>query len=45
MVLQQMLAGLLREHPLVRIELTNDEGFIDIVERGFDAGNPTESFD
>lgn len=38
MVLQQRLAGFLREFPHVQIELTNDEGFIDIVERGFDAG-------
>lgn len=38
MVLQQMLAGFFREHPHVQIELTHDEGFIDIVERGFDAG-------
>jgi len=38
MVLQQKLAGFLREHPHVQIELTNDEGFVDIVERGFDAG-------
>lgn len=38
MVLQPMLAGFLREHPHVQIELTNDEGFVDIVERGFDAG-------
>jgi DNA-binding transcriptional LysR family regulator len=38
MVLQQKLAGFLHQHPHVQIELTNDEGFIDIVERGFDAG-------
>jgi DNA-binding transcriptional LysR family regulator len=38
LVLQPMLAGFLREHPHVQIELTNDEGFVDIVERGFDAG-------
>jgi DNA-binding transcriptional LysR family regulator len=38
MVLQPMLASFLREHPHVQIELTNDEGFVDIVERGFDAG-------
>lgn len=38
MVLQQRLAGFFQEHPQVRIELTNDEGFVDIVERGFDAG-------
>lgn len=33
-----MLAGFLQENPQVQIELTNDEGFVDIVERGFDAG-------
>lgn len=38
MVLQPMLARFLREHPGVQIELTNDEGFVDIVERGYDAG-------
>lgn len=38
MVLQPMLAGFLQEHPHVQLELTNDEGFIDIVEKGFDAG-------
>ena len=38
MVLQPLLAGFLRAHPGVRIELTNDEGYVDIVERGFDAG-------
>src|SRR4051794_30536535 len=38
MVLQPMLAGFLAENPHVQIELTNDEGFVDIVERGFDAG-------
>lgn len=38
MVLQPMLAGFLQENPLVQLELTNDEGFVDIVERGFDAG-------
>jgi len=38
MVLQQMLAGFFQEHPHVTIELTHDEGFIDIVDRGFDAG-------
>lgn len=38
MVLQPMLAGFLQENPKVQIELTNDEGFVDIVERGFDAG-------
>ncbi len=38
MVLQPLLAGFLQEYPHVQIELTNDEGFVDIVERGFDAG-------
>lgn len=38
MVLQPLLEGFLRENPNVRLELTNDEGFVDIVERGFDAG-------
>lgn len=38
MVLQPLLEGFLRENPHVRLELTNDEGFVDIVERGFDAG-------
>jgi DNA-binding transcriptional LysR family regulator len=38
MVLQPMLAGFLQKNPHVHLELTNDEGFIDIVEKGFDAG-------
>ena len=38
MVLQPLLAGFLRAYPEVQIELTNDEGYVDIVERGFDAG-------
>lgn len=38
MVLQPLLAGFLAAHPQVQIELVNDEGFVDIVERGFDAG-------
>src|SRR4051812_18592786 len=38
MVLQPLLAGFLQENPHVQLELTNDEGFVDIVERGFDAG-------
>ncbi|WP_092758582.1 LysR family transcriptional regulator [Rhodoferax sp. OV413] len=38
MVLQPLLAGFLAEYPQVQIELTNDEGFVDIVEQGFDAG-------
>jgi DNA-binding transcriptional LysR family regulator len=38
MVLQPLLAGFLKAHPNVQVELTNDEGYVDIVERGFDAG-------
>ena len=38
MGLQPLLAGFLRANPEVQIELTNDEGYVDIVERGFDAG-------
>lgn len=38
MVLQPLLAGFLKACPDVQIELTNDEGYVDIVERGFDAG-------
>lgn len=38
LVLQPILAGFLQEHPYVQLELTNDEGFVDIVEKGFDAG-------
>ena len=38
MALQPLLAGFLKEYPDVQVELTNDEGFVDIVERGFDAG-------
>ncbi len=38
MVLKPLLAGFLQAHPGVQIELTNDEGNVDIVERGFDAG-------
>jgi DNA-binding transcriptional LysR family regulator len=38
MVLQPLLAGFLSKYPAVQIELTNDEGYVDIVERGFDAG-------
>lgn len=34
MVLQPLLAGFLCEHPNVKLELTNDEGFVDIVEQG-----------
>lgn len=38
MVLQPLLAAFLKEYPNVHIELTNDEGYVDIVERGFDVG-------
>ena len=38
MVLQPLLTGFLQAYPDVQIELTNDEGYVDIVERGFDAG-------
>lgn len=38
MVLQPLLADFLKTYPDVQIELTNDEGYVDIVERGFDAG-------
>ena len=38
MVLQPLLAAFLEAHPHVQLELTNDEGFVDIVEGGFDAG-------
>ena len=38
MVLQPLLAGFLKAYPDVQIELSNDEGYVDIVERGLDAG-------
>ena len=38
MVLQPLIAGFLKAYPGVHVELTNDEGTIDIVEKGFDAG-------
>jgi len=38
MVLQPLLAGFLEAYPDVQVELSNDEGYVDIVERGFDAG-------
>lgn len=38
LALRPILAGFLRENPHVRIELTSEEGFVDIVEKGFDAG-------
>ena len=38
MVLQPLLAGFLEAYPDVQVELSDDEGYVDIVERGFDAG-------
>ena len=38
MVLQPLLARFLRAYPDIQIELTNDEGYVDIVDGGFDAG-------
>jgi DNA-binding transcriptional LysR family regulator len=38
MVLKPLLAGFLEAYPDVQVELTNDEGYVDIVEKGFDAG-------
>src|SRR4249920_2385661 len=38
MVLRPLLAGFLEAYPDVQVELSNDEGYVDIVERGFDAG-------
>ena len=38
MVVQPMLAGFFKAYPDVQVELTSDEGYVDIVERGFDAG-------
>ena len=38
MVLQPLIAGFLEAYPDIQIELTNDEGYVDIVEHGFDAG-------
>lgn len=38
MVLRPLLAGFLEAHPDVQVELSNDEGYVDIVDRGFDAG-------
>lgn len=38
MALQPLLAGFLKAYPDVQLELSNDEGYVDIVERGFDAG-------
>jgi DNA-binding transcriptional LysR family regulator len=38
MALQPLLAGFLKAYPQVHLELTNDEGYVDIVKGGFDAG-------
>ena len=38
MVLQPLLAGFMKAYPNVQVELSNDEGYVDIVERGLDAG-------
>jgi len=38
MVLQPLLAGFLKAYPNVQVELIIDEGYVDIVEKGFDAG-------
>jgi len=38
MALQPLLAGFFEAHPGVQIEISNDEGYVDIVEKGFDAG-------
>jgi DNA-binding transcriptional LysR family regulator len=38
MDLQPILAGFLKTYPEIQIELISDEGYVDIVERGFDAG-------
>lgn len=38
MVLRPLMAGFMKAYPDVQIELSNDEGYVDIVERGFDAG-------
>ena len=37
-MLRPLLDGFLQANPYVQLELTNDEGFINIVEKGFDAG-------
>jgi DNA-binding transcriptional LysR family regulator len=38
MVMGPLLSGFLRAYPEVQVELSTDEGYIDIVEQGFDAG-------
>jgi DNA-binding transcriptional LysR family regulator len=38
MALQPLLPGFLRSYPDVQIEISNDEGYVDIVEKGIDAG-------
>jgi len=38
MVMGPLVAGFLKTYPDIQVELSTDEGYIDIVERGFDAG-------
>jgi DNA-binding transcriptional LysR family regulator len=38
LVLRPLLDGFLQTYPNVQLELTNDEGFVNIVDGGFDAG-------
>ena len=38
MVLQPLISAFLKAYPDIRIELTHDEGYVDIVEKGYDAG-------
>jgi len=38
MVMGPLLAGFMKAYPDVKVELSTDEGYIDIVERGLDAG-------
>ena len=38
MVMGPLLAGFMKAYPDVKVELSTDEGYVDIVERGFDAG-------
>jgi DNA-binding transcriptional LysR family regulator len=38
MTLQPLLTGFLAAHPDVQSDISNDEGYVDIVQKGFDAG-------
>jgi DNA-binding transcriptional LysR family regulator len=38
LVVAQMLGGFLEKYPLIRLDLVADDGLVDIVEGGFDAG-------